>query len=84
MVPPPTSTWCATVLFDGFSWSRFGPTLPLEPAAFSVWHPPQPAEAKTALPSGFDAVVVVFPVVVAGAAVSAITPQFGSPEHFAT
>ena len=25
--------------------------MPVEPAAFSVWQPPQPAEAKTALPA---------------------------------
>ena len=37
---------------EGFSWSRFGPTLPLEPASLSVWQPPQPAVAKTFLPSG--------------------------------
>ena len=59
IAPPPFSTWCATVACDGFSWSRFGPTFPVDPAAFSVWQPPQPAEAKTALPSGFAAAVVV-------------------------
>src|SRR3954454_22452764 len=67
IAPPPTATWCATASFDGFSWSRFGPTLPVEPAAFSVWQPPQPADAKTAVPSGFAAGVgAVFPFVVAG------------------
>ena len=30
--------------------SRFGPTLPFEPAGSNVWQPPQPADAKTALP----------------------------------
>ena len=28
--------------------SRFGPILPVEPAALKVWQLPQPAEAKTA------------------------------------
>ena len=37
IAPPPTSTWCSTVASDGFSWSRFGPTLPVAPASFSVW-----------------------------------------------
>src|SRR3954452_17359043 len=55
IAPPPTVTWWATTSFDGFSWSRFGPTLPLEPAAFRVWQPPHPAETKTCLPSGFGA-----------------------------
>jgi hypothetical protein len=53
IAPPPTSTWWATVAFAGFSWSRFGPMLPLVPASFSVWQPPQPAEAKTCLPPTF-------------------------------
>src|SRR5205823_357002 len=35
--PPPTSTWCWTIACDGFSWSRFGPIVPVAPAAFSVW-----------------------------------------------
>jgi hypothetical protein len=37
--------------FEGRASSRFGPTVPLEPAAASVWQPLQPAEAKIALPS---------------------------------
>src|SRR5207344_1652781 len=37
MTPPPTSTWCCTIASAGLSWSRFGPTVPLVPAAFSVW-----------------------------------------------
>jgi len=35
----------------GFESSRFGPTFPVDPAAASVWQPPQPAEAKTASPA---------------------------------
>ena len=49
--PPPTCTWCTTRANGGFNWSRFGPTVPDDPAAFSVWQPPHPALAKTALPA---------------------------------
>ena len=35
----------------GFSWSRFGPIVPVEPASFSVWQLVQPALRKTALPA---------------------------------
>src|SRR6059058_874218 len=89
IAPPPTVTWWATTSFDGFSWSRFGPTFPLEPAAFSVWQPPHPAEAKTCLPSGFGAPCGAAVVVVAGVAdgwgcPAAVTPQFGFPAHSAT
>jgi hypothetical protein len=34
--------------FDGFASSRFGPTVPLAPAAASVWQPLQPADATMA------------------------------------
>ena len=37
MTPPPTSTWCFTIASAGFSWSRFGPIVPVACAAFSVW-----------------------------------------------
>ena len=50
MTPPPTSTWCFTIASGGFSWSRFGPIVPLAPAAFSVWQLAQFAE-KIDLPS---------------------------------
>ena len=49
--PPPTLTWWMIVARAGFSWSRFGPTVPVAFAAFSVWQPLQPALAKTALPA---------------------------------
>ena len=35
--PPPLVTWCTTSASDGLSWSRFGPTVPVDPAAASVW-----------------------------------------------
>jgi hypothetical protein len=50
--------------------SRFGPIVPLEPAAVKVWHPAQPAEpVKTVLPAATlppDELVVVADVVVVG------------------
>src|SRR3954451_21601749 len=52
MPPPPFATCFSAACSDGFSWSRFGPTFPVEPASFSVWQLPQPAEGKIALPSG--------------------------------
>jgi len=36
---PPFVTWCATTARAGMSWSRFGPIVPVAPAAASVWHP---------------------------------------------
>ena len=66
MPPPPFVTCCSTVGSDGFSASRFGPTLPFEAAAFSVWQLPQPAEAKIALPFGFGAAAAGRAVVVVG------------------
>src|SRR5581483_11897951 len=47
---PPFVTCRATVALSGFSWSRSGPTRPLEPASASVWQLPQPASAKTFAP----------------------------------
>lgn len=35
----------------GFASSRFGPIVPVVPASARVWQFPQPAEAKTLLPS---------------------------------
>ena len=35
---------------SGFSASRLGPAVPVEPAAERAWQPPQPASAKTAAP----------------------------------
>jgi hypothetical protein len=52
-IPPwPFVTRSSTSDFAGFASSRFGPTLPVEPASASVWQPVQPAELKTCLPSG--------------------------------
>ena len=33
---PPFVTWVWIRASAGFSWSRFGPTVPVEPASFSV------------------------------------------------
>src|SRR4051794_8078918 len=38
-----------------FSLSRSGPTLPLVPAAASVWHAPQPLEANASFPAATSA-----------------------------
>ena len=37
MTAPPFVTWRTTIACAGFSWSRFGPTVPVAPAAASVW-----------------------------------------------
>src|SRR6476660_780088 len=52
---PPFLTWRATVCWSGRSWSRFGPTVPFDFAACSVWQLPQPALEKTLAP-GSEAV----------------------------
>ena len=44
-------TSSTTSAASGLASSRFGPTLPDEPAASSVWQPPQPAEAKIFSPA---------------------------------
>ena len=41
MTPAPLRTMAATVAAVGFRESRFGPVVPLEPAALSVWQPAQ-------------------------------------------
>src|SRR4029077_13566356 len=46
---PPLITWCWTIARGGFSWSRFGPTVPVVPASASVWQLPQFA-VKMSLP----------------------------------
>src|SRR5476651_596952 len=43
MIAPPSAIWSAIRLAAGRRRSRFGPPPPVEPAAASVWHPPQPA-----------------------------------------
>ncbi len=40
MTPPPLMTCVRTVASGGFSWSRFGPTVPVVLAAASVWQLP--------------------------------------------
>src|SRR3954447_6571894 len=52
MTPAPLRTMAATVAAEGFKESRFGPVVPLEPAALSVGQPPQPALEKTWAPEG--------------------------------
>src|SRR5437764_11634450 len=57
--------------------SRSGPTAALEPAAFNVWHAPQPLEVNTALPApaaaaGAAAAVVVCCVVAAAVVVCCV------------
>src|SRR5436190_10941098 len=51
MPPPPFLIWFVAAERLGFSWSRFGPTVPFEFAALRVWQPPQPADEKTLLPA---------------------------------
>jgi aminopeptidase len=52
MTPLPCVTRSITSAYGGFFSSRFGPTLPVAPASFSVWQFLQPAEpVKTALPA---------------------------------
>ena len=58
ITPLPFVTRSITSSFDGFASSRFGPTLPLAPAAASVWHPLQPDSAKIDFPSGLAPPVV--------------------------
>src|SRR5947207_11456457 len=65
MTAPPLVTCVTTLSYGGFSWSRFGPTVPVAPASANVWQPLQPAEpVKTVLPAaafpaGAGVVVVV-------------------------
>ena len=47
---PPVVTWETTLSNAGFRSSRFGPTVPVDLAAASVWQPPQPALAKIFAP----------------------------------
>ena len=50
ITPFPFVTRSTTSAFGGFASSRFGPTVPLAPASFSVWQLLQPAVSKTCLP----------------------------------
>ena len=54
IAPWPFVTRSTTSSASGLASSRFGPTLPDEPAASSTWQPPQPAEAKTSWPASRD------------------------------
>ena len=49
IAPPPFVTWRWAIARFGFSWSRFGPTVPFVPASLSVWQLPQLA-VKMSLP----------------------------------
>ena len=75
MTAPPLVTCVTTLSYGGFSWSRFGPTVPVAPASANVWQPLQPAEpVKTVLPAaafpaGAGVVVVDVDVDVVGAGV---------------
>jgi len=78
--PPPFVTWRTTVSNEGERSSRFGPTLPLEPAFENVWQLPHPALVNTFSPlaaspavapvvvDSVDVVVVSVAVVVVGLA----------------
>src|SRR5205814_1478775 len=50
----PLLTTSLTRWASGCSRSRSGPTLPFARAARRVWHAPQPADAKTALPAAAE------------------------------
>ena len=88
IAPMPFVTRVTTNLLSGFASSRFGPTLPFDPAAASVWQPPQPALTNTALPAvasplsasaGRSPVAVVdsgtVPTTVSGVAVVSVPPR---------
>src|SRR6476660_6611136 len=47
---PPFLTCRSTRCASGRSWSRSGPTVPFDFAAWSVWQPPHPALSKTFAP----------------------------------
>src|SRR4051812_11666451 len=51
MLNAPFVTVATTVAWFGASRSRFGPAVPFEFAAASVWHVPHPAEPKTDAPA---------------------------------
>src|SRR3954470_22258758 len=51
MAPAPLVTRATASASGGFAWSRFGPTLPVEPASCRVWQPEQPALRKTFFPA---------------------------------
>ena len=51
ITPLPFVTRSTTSAFGGFASSRFGPTVPVAPASFSVWQLVQPAVWKTCLPA---------------------------------
>src|SRR3954449_12155240 len=50
MPPPPARTLAAISAGASCNGSRFGPDVPVEPAAVSVWHVPQPALLQTTAP----------------------------------
>jgi hypothetical protein len=51
-IPPfPFRTLSTTSESGGIASSRFGPTVPVEPASLSVWHAVQPAVVNTFFPA---------------------------------
>src|SRR6516164_9337184 len=75
MMAPPNVTWWTILASAGFNWSRFGPTVPWDPAAFRVWHVVQPAVRNTFLPatgSPWTVGPVVVVVVGGGAALASV------------
>src|ERR1700675_3468582 len=84
MIAPPFVTCFTTRATLGFNWSRFGPTVPLEPAAFSVWQLAQAAEAKTLWPAarvaaGAGVAAAGVEVVLAGSELDRVSVRAGVP-----
>src|SRR6185503_11761507 len=82
----PFVTRSTTRDFGGLASSRFGPTVPVEPASFRVWQLVQPTVANTCLPCATSAdpppppvVVVACVVVVGGGAVVVVAPVVAPP-----
>src|SRR5437763_14359825 len=87
MAPAPLVTRSTASESGGFASSRFGPTVPVAPASFSVWQPTQPALVNTAFPdvglpflywAGTVAVGVeaTVPITVTGVGVAVFSPGF--------
>src|SRR5258707_7656648 len=51
MSKPPFLTRNSTRANAGLAMSRFGPAVPVDPAAASVWHPPHPELANSGAPA---------------------------------
>src|SRR5215218_9074403 len=75
--PPPDSTIARTVSKSGRASSRFGPSCPPAPVAFSVWHEAQPAVLNTLAPAAAFApagIVELSADVAAGAGAAVLRP----------